>query len=814
MRRILALVVSLGLLVGCNPESFLSKDKVTSEAGRVSEAATVKNYARGLEAYALAAQEVLVSEGGAVESFTAGSVDGAQALGGVDNSAMASMYCSGTQTQISWMNNRDANDVFVAKGLGRNAGERILSNVAGLSPNQIGYYDGLQIQMVDGTQIAIPDAADCGSEVVNIPVGAPVVVFAGIMKSAEQVATTQGYEYRNEACQDASEDGTTLYRELVKYSQLADGTISKNVTNTELVSSNCSNADQLVADAALAGNALSNSNIVGAGTFAGGGSASTGALEGALGDQLSSIDCREVEGTQAVDLNGDGTIDEDEQAAASNFDTCGEGQVLAANDNALDESLQDETEWKILTTECGGAGDSNVSDTISTSSGNKAGLKSYPAYSGVVTYRQKKYISQPQDGTGDTYIRYGAPEAYAINCNRVQTAIVACSQITPSGYNASTWSNTGGQYNYSRNEAVSSFADASTTPPTPSNPVYSNWSFTNTNCQWREVSAVTSCPSGQALLSPGERTTIYQSSNDTGGKTTVSSSITSAPSCAPIVAGGCGSANGTTRSSAPSGGSLCSAGTASAVSGSGPWSWTCTGEHGGGNSSCSASASSNGSCGSANGATLASAPSGGSLCSSGTASAVSGSGPWSWSCNSTDGGGNASCSASKAATAVNGACGAANNACTAGTLVDLTDTSTDYKWRCDGQNGGSNSPTCSKPKPIAGACGAANNACTSGTLSDVADTSTEYKWNCNGQYGGGNASCSLPKAPPPGSCNYSGNIYADGATIAGSFVTTFCSNHEATQKYRKCCSGSVKWIFIEECGAATTSPSCANPHGI
>ncbi|MAS87341.1 MAG: hypothetical protein CMH30_05120, partial [Micavibrio sp.] len=633
MRRILALVVSLGLLVGCNPESFLSKDKVASEAGRVSEAATVKNYARGLEAYALAAQEVLVSEGGAVESFTAGSVDGAQALGGVDNSAMgamASMYCSGTQTQISWMNNRDANDVFVAKGLGRNAGERILSNVAGLSPNQIGYYDGLRIQMVDGTQIAIPDAADCGSEVVNIPVGAPVVVFAGIMKASEQVATTQGYEYRNEACQDASEDGTTLYRELVEYSQLADGTISKNVTNTELVSSNCSNADQLVADAALAGNALSNSNIVGAGTFAGGGSASTGALEGALGDQLSNIDCREVEGTQAVDLNGDGSIDEDEQAAASNFDTCGEGQVLAANDNALDESLQDETEWKILTTACGGTGDSNVSDTISTGSGNKAGLKSYPAYSGVVTYRQKKYISQPQDGTGDTYIRYGAPEAYAINCNRVQTAVVACSQIKPSGYNASTWSNTGGQYNYSRNEAVSSFANASATPPVPSAPVYSNWSFTGSNCQWQARTSVTSCPSGQALISAGERTTIYKSSNDTGGTTSVSSSITTPPNCAPIVAGGCGPANGTSVSSAPSSG-LCSAGSASAVSGSGPWSWTCTGEHGGGNSSCSASL---------------------------------------------------------AVVAVNGACGVATNACTAGSLSDVADNATNYLWNCTGSGGG------------------------------------------------------------------------------------------------------------------------------
>jgi hypothetical protein len=687
MRKILALILSLGLLVGCNPESFLSKDKVASEAGRVSEAATVKNYARGLEAYALAAQQVLVSEGGAVESFTSGAVDGAQALGGVDNGAMgamASVYCSGTQTQISWMNNRDANDVFVAKGLGRNAGERILSNVSGLSPNQMGYYDGLQIQMVDGTQMAIPDSSSCGSEVVSIPVGAPVVVFAGIMAASEQVATTQGYEYRNEACEDATEDGTTLYRELVEYSQLADGSISKAVTGTELVSSNCSNADQLVAAAALAGNALSNSNIVGVGTFAGGGSASTGALEGALGDQLSNIDCREVEGTQAIDLNGDGTIDEDEQAAASNFDTCGEGQVLAANPNALDENLQDESEWKIVTTECGGAGDTNVADTISTGSGAKAGLKTYPAYGGVVTYRQKKYISNPEDGTTDTYIRYGRPEAHAISCTRLQTAVVACNQITPTGYNAGTWSFISGQYNYSRQDAVESFANASATPPVPSAPNYSNWSFASTNCQWQAVEPDTTCAPGEVLTTPGERTTTYQSSNDTGGVTQTSSSVTTPATCAPApVAGVC---DNTVQNA-------CSAGTFTDVADTATdYKWRCDGTNGGAPSpTCSKAmpvAVVNGSCS----ATISS-------CTAGT-SANTNAGFYptiTWDCIGSGGGTDASCSG----TAPAGVCdNTVQNACSAGTFTDVADTATDYKWRCDGTNGGANSGTCTKAKPV------------------------------------------------------------------------------------------------------------------
>src|SRR3989344_1199202 len=55
-----------------------------------------------------------------------------------------------------------------------------------------------------------------------------------------------------------------------------------------------------------------------------------------------------------------------------------------------------------------------------------------------------------------------------------------------------------------------------------------------------------------------------------------------------VVNGTCGSANGTTVSSAPST-NLCATGTAGAVSGSGPWSWSCAGSNGGTTASCSAS---------------------------------------------------------------------------------------------------------------------------------------------------------------------------------------------------------------------------------
>ena len=53
------------------------------------------------------------------------------------------------------------------------------------------------------------------------------------------------------------------------------------------------------------------------------------------------------------------------------------------------------------------------------------------------------------------------------------------------------------------------------------------------------------------------------------------------------VSGSCGSANGAYYTIAPTSG-LCSYGTASAVSGSGPWAWTCSGTNGGATVNCSA----------------------------------------------------------------------------------------------------------------------------------------------------------------------------------------------------------------------------------
>ena len=136
--------------------------------------------------------------------------------------------------------------------------------------------------------------------------------------------------------------------------------------------------------------------------------------------------------------------------------------------------------------------------------------------------------------------------------------------------------------------------------------------------------------------------------------------LTLASTSPSAVNGACGSSNGESLASVPTA-NLCSTGTASTVSGSGPWSWSCAGSSGGTTATCSAKkvASAqpvNGACGSSNGGTVSTAPTA-NLCSAGTASKVSGSGPWSWSCAGSSGGTTATCSDKVASTGATGSTG-------------------------------------------------------------------------------------------------------------------------------------------------------------
>jgi len=120
---------------------------------------------------------------------------------------------------------------------------------------------------------------------------------------------------------------------------------------------------------------------------------------------------------------------------------------------------------------------------------------------------------------------------------------------------------------------------------------------------------------------------------------------TAPPPPGPALNGLCGSANGVAAVVQPMD-NLCSTGTVTGVSGNGPWNWNCLGENGGMTVSCTAPlqppAPITGVCGAGNGVPTLTRPRSG-LCAAGISSAVSGRGPWTWSCSGTNGGGAVGC---------------------------------------------------------------------------------------------------------------------------------------------------------------------------
>lgn len=221
----------------------------------------------------------------------------------------------------------------------------------------------------------------------------------------------------------------------------------------------------------------------------------------------------------------------------------------------------------------------------------------------------------------------------------------------------------------------------------------------------------------------------------------------------------CGVANGQVVEAAPTLG-LCSKGSASKVNGTGPWTWACSGSNGGIAASCTALKKVDGVCGAADGSGSDEMPMAG-LCDSGYASAVTGTGPWAWTCSGLNGGVAATCSASPRTNAV---CGPAslnghteppkNALCSVGQPGAITGNGP-WTWTCSGQNGGA-SVSCEARLSQNGSCGSAHgsalpsapleNLCTSGKASHVSG-SGPWNWTCAGTEGGDTASCTATKAP-------------------------------------------------------------------
>ena len=117
-----------------------------------------------------------------------------------------------------------------------------------------------------------------------------------------------------------------------------------------------------------------------------------------------------------------------------------------------------------------------------------------------------------------------------------------------------------------------------------------------------------------------------------------------------------------------------------------------------------------------------------------------------WRCDGAAGGTSSGTCEILKSLVVAGSCGTitTRNTCATGTVNDAAaaDTNTHYRWRCDGIKGGTHStPDCSlaKSSVVAGSCkNTARNGCTTGTANDTAvtDTTTHYRWRCDGSAGG------------------------------------------------------------------------------
>ena len=167
---------------------------------------------------------------------------------------------------------------------------------------------------------------------------------------------------------------------------------------------------------------------------------------------------------------------------------------------------------------------------------------------------------------------------------------------------------------------------------------------------------------------------------------------------------------------------------------------------------------------------------------------------------------------------INGSC---NNStplgCSTGTATSdngQTSCNTTRTWTCTGQNGGSNSPQCSRsngvcpPNPINGVCkNSTPLGCSAGTAtSDNNQTSCNNTrtWKCQGTFSGTTASCSRYNgACPPTSVNGS----CDNSTPLG------CSAGTATLDNNQIsCNTTRTWVCAGQNGG-TNSTQCskANP---
>ena len=256
----------------------------------------------------------------------------------------------------------------------------------------------------------------------------------------------------------------------------------------------------------------------------------------------------------------------------------------------------------------------------------------------------------------------------------------------------------------------------------------------------------------------------------------------------------CGTDHTKTEKNQPT--NLCQYGVANtAISLSGDtWFWTCT-SNPGTDAACYTYKTT---CGSDNGQVLASTPT--NLCKWGSASTVSGSGPWTWTCTGTDSL-TVSCSANKISSCTSfsytdwGACQSNN--------MQYRTVTASYPSGCVGGN-----PITSQSCTMSGSCGSANkqyitsvptatsDLCTSGisTTPIFSSESNAWVWACSGVNGGSSAGCYALKIVN-GQCGPAAATYPYGSTtFNGDFCSAGTPNKPTSTLAFPVSGSSVSWV--------------------
>ena len=175
-----------------------------------------------------------------------------------------------------------------------------------------------------------------------------------------------------------------------------------------------------------------------------------------------------------------------------------------------------------------------------------------------------------------------------------------------------------------------------------------------------------------------------------------------------------------------------------------------------------------------------------------------------WRCSGTGGGSDSGrCSILRSVVAVGSCNNNIRNGCSTGTADDASepDTAAEYRWRCSGTRGGGDSGRCSilKSSVVVGTCdNRIRNGCSTGVSNDVteSDTATEYRWRCEGAKGGGiSGLCSIAKSSViAGSCD---NTVRNGCSTGTADAT---AEADTATEYRWQCSGT---------GGGSNSGSCS-----